>query len=294
MPAPQPQDTRRSAPRAPDGAADPDDPVALAVAALDGDDPPPDLRALGRRVGMSPWHLHRTFRAATGLTPRQYLDARRLGTARDLLPRAPSVLDAAHDAGYGSARAFYERAGALGMPAADLRDGARDHLLGYTTLDTPVGRAVVVSSTRGVVALRLGPDDDALLDEVRADLPGAELVRDDEGLADLADAVALWFDGDDGLEVVPLDVRATAFQLRVYEELRRIPRGETRTYAQVAEALGMPTGYRAVARACATNAVGLTVPCHRVVRSDGSLAGYRWGLRTKAALLELEGAEVPA
>jgi AraC family transcriptional regulator of adaptative response/methylated-DNA-[protein]-cysteine methyltransferase len=276
------------------GSGTPADPVALAVAELDGDDPPADLLELGRRVGTSPWHLHRTFRAATGLTPKQYLDARRLGTARDLLPRSASVLDAAHEAGFGSARAFYDRAGALALPPADLRDGGRDHLLGFTTLDTPVGRAVVVASTRGVVALRLGPDDETLLAEVRHDLPGAQLVRDDDGLAELADAVRLWFDGDDGLDVVPLDVRATAFQLRVYEELRRIPRGETRTYAQVAEALGMPTGSRAVARACATNPVGLTVPCHRVVRSDGTLAGYRWGLDTKAALLKTEGADVPA
>ncbi|MFZ4518131.1 MAG: methylated-DNA--[protein]-cysteine S-methyltransferase [Microthrixaceae bacterium] len=282
MPAPHaPSRTRSAGPAAPVL-------VAEAAALLDGDDPPTTLADLGRRLDRSPWHVQRTFRTATGLTPRQYLDARRLGTARGRLLAGETVLDAAFAAGFGSARAFYEKAPALALPPADLRRGAEGHLLRSTAFVTPVGRALLVVSSRGVVALRLGDDDRALAAEVAADLPGAVVEPDPDALAELAEAVLAWFDGADAVQDVPLDVRATAFQLRVLEELRRIPRGETRTYTEVAVAIGAPRSVRAVARACATNSVGLAVPCHRVVRADGGLAGYRWGIDRKAALLDLE------
>ena len=279
-----PSDTTTRAPRS---TPDPDL-VDRARAELDGDDPPGTLALLGQRVGASPWHLQRRFKAATGLTPRQYLDARKLARARDSLAGAGTVADAVFDAGYGSTRAFYDKAGALGLRPQEYRRGATGRRLRWTAVGTPVGVALVVASDDGVVALRLDDSAESSFGQVEAEFPDASLERDDEELAALADAVVAWFDGDDALNGVPLDVRATAFQIRVWEELRRIPRGETRTYAQVAEALGMPTGARAVARACATNPVGLTVPCHRVVRADGSLAGYRWGVGRKAELLRRE------
>lgn len=163
-------------------------------------------------------------------------------------------------------------------------------VLTFTTLTTPVGRALVARSPQGLAELRLGPDDAALVEGLRVDRPGTHLERDDLALAELAGMVEGFFAGDDRLGRVDLDVRATPFQVLVYRELRRIPRGCTRSYAEVARAVGRPTAWRAVASACAANPVCLAVPCHRVVRSDGSLAGYRWGMQAKAALLAAEGA----
>lgn len=262
--------------------------VGAALELLDRPDPPATVRDLALAVGSHPTTLHRQFRQALGLTPRQYLDARRLAGARQGLAAGRTVADAAFGAGYGSLRAFYERAGALGMPPAQLRRGGRDGRLATTVVETPVGLALLVASDHGLVALRFGDDPQALLDGVARELPGARLEPDDEGLAPLARLVGAWFDGDDALGHVPLDVRATDFQLRVWEVLRTIPRGETRSYAEVAVALGSPTASRAVARACATNPVAIAVPCHRVVRADGALAGYRWGVERKEALLDLE------
>lgn len=163
-------------------------------------------------------------------------------------------------------------------------------VLTFTTVATPVGRALVARSPQGLAELRLGPDDAAVVKGVRLDHPGTRLERDDRALAELAGMVEGFFEGDDRLGRVQLDLRTTPFRALVYRELRQIPRGCTRSYAEVARAIGRPTAWRAVASACAANPVCLAVPCHRVVRSDGSLSGYRWGTPAKAALLAAEGA----
>ncbi len=166
-------------------------------------------------------------------------------------------------------------------------------VLRSTALATPVGRALLVVSDLGLVALRLGDDDRSLAAEVARDLQGATVRDDPTGLADAAGAVVAWFDGDDALAGLPVDLRVGPFGRRVLDEVRRIPRGATRTYSEMAVAIGAPRSVRAVARACATNPVGLAIPCHRVVRADGGLAGYRWGLDRKAALLRLEAEQRP-
>jgi AraC family transcriptional regulator, regulatory protein of adaptative response / methylated-DNA-[protein]-cysteine methyltransferase len=264
--------------------------VAATVDALDGPEPPATLAALAEVVGTSPWHLHRVFRAATGTTPRRYLSARRLAALEGGLAEASSVAGAGYAAGYGSARALYADAGALGVAPAVARRGGADLVLRHASVPTPVGPAVVVVSDRGIVALAFG-DDSSVLADVRGRLPRAELVPRtplDEERDGLEALVAQFFAGDDGLVAAPLDMRTSAFRLRVWETVRAIPRGETRTYRDLAEELGIPAAARAVAGACAANPAALTVPCHRVVRTDGRLAGYRWGVDRKAALLALE------
>ncbi len=259
--------------------------VGAALEALDGPEPPPTLTALAEVVGVSPWHLHRVFRAATGLSPRGYLAARRLTALETALPTAGSVATAGYDAGYGSSRGLYADAGALGMAPAAWRAGGIEGTLWVSRIDTPLGPVVTVASDRGLVALEFGEPDD-VLPGLRSRFPRSRVVEGADPA--LTAAVQAHFAGGDTLVELPLDLRASAFRLRVWQAVRAIPRGETRTYTEIAEALGAPGSVRAVAGACAANPVGLAVPCHRVVRRDGTLAGYRWGVDRKAALLSLE------
>jgi AraC family transcriptional regulator of adaptative response/methylated-DNA-[protein]-cysteine methyltransferase len=248
------------------------------------------LGRLAGEAGMSARHFHRTFRKLTGVTPRQYADACRLGRLKARLKDGQPLADATYGAGYGSSSRLYETAHAqLGMTPAAFRQGGHGHRLRYATAGCRLGRLLVAATDRGVSAVMLGDDADALAAGLRADYPRAEIQHDQEGLGPWLDAVLQAVEDGVPCSDLPLDVVGTAFQRRVWEELRRIPRGRTRSYAEVARRVGKPHAARAVARACATNPVAVVVPCHRVIGSDGSPTGYRWGVDRKLALLEAEG-----
>lgn len=250
---------------------------------------PPTLAELGRRVGWSPFHLQRTFRRIVGVTPRQYAENRRVARVRDRLRDGDSVTDALYEAGWGSSTAFYAVApDHLGMSPSAYRHGAGGALIRYTIVDSPVGRLLVARTERGICAINLGDDDDALAAELGHEFGGATTERDDAGMRTWAEQVLAGLDGAEPHAALPLDVRASAFQRRVWQALRAIPYGETRTYGQVAAAIGSPGAARAVGRACATNPVALVVPCHRVIAGDGGIGGYSSGVQRKRWLLQHE------
>jgi AraC family transcriptional regulator of adaptative response/methylated-DNA-[protein]-cysteine methyltransferase len=250
---------------------------------------PPSLARLAAGAGVGPHHLQRAFKQAVGLSPKQYAEALRLGRLRRALRGGAVVEEAAHEAGYGSASRAHARATrALGMTPGAYRRGGAGMDLAYTIVDSPLGRLLVAATGKGVSAVYLAEEDRRLERELREEYPGAALRRDDAALAArVRPILAHLAGGRRGIDL-PLDVEATAFQWRVWEELRRIPAGETRTYGEVARAIGRPTATRAVARACATNPVSIVVPCHRVVGAGGRLTGYRWGVDRKKKLLEAE------
>jgi AraC family transcriptional regulator, regulatory protein of adaptative response / methylated-DNA-[protein]-cysteine methyltransferase len=247
------------------------------------------LAALGQRVGANPYQVQRRFKRVMGITPRQYADAQRLARLKSRLREGQDVTGALYDAGYGSSRALYERAPSrLGMTPATYRKGGRGMRVGYTIADSPLGRLLVGATERGVCAVCLGDSDKALETSLFAEYPQAEIHRDDATLSPWITAFLNHLQGRTPHLDLPVDVRATAFQWRVWEELRAIPYGSTRSYSDVARAIGRPSAVRAVAHACATNPVAVVIPCHRVVGKDGGLHGYRWGLERKQELLALE------
>ena len=263
-------------------------------AAEQADNGPPTLAGLGAHAGMSPHHLQRTFKRVMGITPRQYADARRLDRVKAGLRRGEPVAGALYEAGYGSSSRLYERAPAfLGMTPATYAKGGKGARIGYAIVDCALGRLLVAATARGICAVSLGDGDGELEAELRAEYPAAEIARDEKGVGDRAQALLRHLAGAEPRLDLPLDVRATAFQWRVWEALRRIPLGQTRSYSEIAAGLGNRKAQRAVARACATNPVSIIVPCHRAVAKDGGLAGYRWGLERKRALLERERAAAP-
>lgn len=262
--------------------------VVQAQALLDSADPPPTLAQLGVAVGMSPYHLQRLFRRTTGLTPKQYVAAQRTERLKAGLRQGDSVTSALYGAGYGSARALYDQAHKqLGMSPGAYRRGGRGVMIKYTLRDTPIGRMLLAATERGICALYFG-DDEALLAELRSEFPSATLVVDGGDLDAQVSAVTAYLTGEEHRLELPVDVAGTAFQQKVWDALRTIPYGQTRSYQEVARSIGEPTAARAVARACATNRVALLVPCHRVVRAGGALSGYRWGVERKCQLLEDE------
>jgi AraC family transcriptional regulator of adaptative response/methylated-DNA-[protein]-cysteine methyltransferase len=249
------------------------------------------LSDLAGQAGLSPAHLQRTFKRITGITPRQYADACRLGRLKERLRETNTVTTAMYEAGYSSSSRLYERASSqLGMTPATYRRGGRAVLICYTLTNCPLGRLLVAGTERGVCAVSLGDDDAYLEGELRGEYPSAKLERDDEHLNAWTAALVEHLRGHQPHLDLPIDVQATAFQWRVWQELCAIPYGETASYREVARRIGHPTAARAVARACATNPVAVIVPCHRVVREDGGLGGYRWGIGRKRALLEQEQA----
>ena len=271
------------------------DPAVAAVIAvcrwLEHPDPDRDLAAMAAGLGWSERHLRRRFSEVVGVPVGSYLRAQRAERVRAALRAGMLVTDAAFEAGYGSSRAFYEHgATRLGMTPARYRSGGAGVRIGYTSMVTPIGVVAAASTARGVCAVRVGPDEAALVAEIAAEFPEALVERDDDGLGDLAVVLAGAVRGDDDATVLPADLQGTAFQVRVWEALRAIPAGQTRTYAEVAAEIGAPRAVRAVAGACAANPAALVVPCHRVVRQDGSLGGYRWGVAAKQALLGIEAA----
>ncbi len=261
--------------------------VTAATAMVRAGGPVPSAE-LARLAAVSERTLRRAFTDVLGVGPRAFGQAVRTGTARDLLRAGGPVTDVLLEAGFGSVRAFYETAAeTMGMTPSAYAAGAPGERLTWTSVPTPVGTVLGVASARGLCAVRIGPELEPLLEQVRAEFPRADLVRDDDALGDVARALAALAAGHPAPQL-PLDLRGTAFQARVWQALTRIPAGQTRTYSQVAEQIGEPTAVRAVAGACARNRLALVVPCHRVVRSDGGLGGYRWGLAVKQSLLDVE------
>lgn len=254
-----------------------------------GDERPLTLGTLAREAALSPHHLQRTFKQRVGLSPSRYAAARRADRLKTRLRQGDTVTRATYEAGFASpSRAYAVAESALGMTPAAYRRGGRGTHVRYTVVPSSLGRVLVAATERGVCAVSLGDDDSALEAGLATELPEAELARDDDGLAAWAGDVVRSVEGALSPASVPLDVAGTVFQRRVWDALRAIPAGETRSYADLAAELGTPTGARAVARACATNPVAVLTPCHRVVRGDGSLGGYRWGLDRKQQLLDRE------
>jgi AraC family transcriptional regulator, regulatory protein of adaptative response / methylated-DNA-[protein]-cysteine methyltransferase len=246
------------------------------------------LSELSRAVGFSPFHLQRFFKQATGLSPAGYAAAHRVRRLKAQLAGGATVTDATYEAGFGSSHAAFRTATSeLGMSPGVYRNGGQGKLIAYAIADSPLGRMLVAATTTGVCAIKFG-EDDALLAELEAEFPRASLADDPESVAPHVQAVLDHLAGRRLHLDLPLDVTESAFQQRVWAALRQIPYGETRTYRQIAEMIGAPGAARAVGRACALNPVALAVPCHRVLSSEGNLAGYRWGLERKKVVLQLE------
>ena len=249
-----------------------------------------DVGAFAAEIGYSERHLRRRFCEVLGVSVANYARSQSVEKARRALRGDGAVTQAIYEAGFGSSRAFYESAvPRLGMSPTSYRAGAAGQRISFTTLSTPLGIVLAARTERGVCAVRIGPDEIALHDELAAEFPLATLERDDEGLFTLAQCLASAVRGESDATRLPVDVAGTAFQMRVWETLRAIPSGSTLTYSQLAARVGAPRAARAVGSACAANPVALVVPCHRVIRHDGSLGGYRWGLDLKERLLEVEG-----
>lgn len=267
--------------------------VLLEAALADPDRGIPTLAELAAELDVSPWHLQRVFKRIVGVSPRDYADARRDGSFRAALRNGESVAAATYDAGYGSASRVYEDAHSrLGMTPASYAKGGAGAEISYTIGDSPMGRLLVAATAKGVCFVSLGGADAELEPALHAEFPkAARIVRDDEAILPALEVLLDFIAGRSPHVDLPLDVRATAFQRRVWQGLLAIPPGETRSYKQLAEALGLPNAQRAIGGACAHNPVALVIPCHRVTRGDGGLGGYRWGVERKKRLLQREGAD---
>lgn len=253
------------------------------------------LKELAASVGMSPFYFHRIFKQITGLTPKAYASARRAEKVRAVLPLRPTVTEAIYDAGFNSSSRFYaDTSKRLGMTPTAYRKGGAGVTLRFAIGESSLGPILVASSDKGVCVISMGDDPDLLVRDLQDRFPKASLIGGDAGYESVvAKVVGLVEAPGTGLDL-PLDVRGSTFGLRVWKALQEIPAGQTATYAQIAASIGRPTAARAVASACAANPLAVVVPCHRVVRSDGSLSGYRWGVERKRTLLEREKAQARA
>ena len=251
------------------------------------------LTAVSRHVAISPFHFQRMFKRILGISPREYQQARRAGKFRQALLSDGSVTDAIYEAGFSSSSRAYESIPAqLGMTPSAFRSGGEGVEIRCTVVTTDLGKLLVATTERGVCSVRFGESEAALLRELKHDFKAAKIRRDDSGLEPVANQIKQLVSGSAMALNIPLDLRGTAFQQMVWKELRRIPTGQTRSYTEVAKTIGRPRAVRAVANACGSNPVALVVPCHRVVQKNGSLAGYRWGVKRKAALLEKEAGKI--
>ena len=254
-------------------------------------DEPLPLAQLAKQAHVSPAHLQRTFTSVVGLSPKQYQEQRRVSTLKSALREGRTVSSATYEAGFNSGRRVYETADdSLGMTPGAYRRGGAGVTIHYSTVPTSLGLLLVAVTERGICSASLGDDEGALVEQLKHEYPKATLARATDANDRLVDAVVAYVEGRASAGSLPLDLRATAFQWQVWRALQRIPEGATRSYQAIAAALGRPTAARAVARACASNRVAVLIPCHRVVRGDGGLGGYRWGIARKAALLAREGA----
>ncbi len=249
----------------------------------------PDLAALARRAGLSPFHFHRVFKAITGVTPRQYAAAKRAARVREGLQGERDVTSSIYAAGYGSSSRFYEQSTQLlGMTPTAYRDGGADARIRFAVGECSLGSILVAQSTQGLCAILLGDNPDLLVRDLQDRFPKATLLGGDAGFERLvAQVVGLIEAPGRGFDL-PLDVRGTAFQQRVWDALRAVPAGTTTSYAELAQRIGAPKSVRAVGQAVGANPLAVAIPCHRVVRSDGNISGYRWGVERKRALLDRE------
>jgi AraC family transcriptional regulator, regulatory protein of adaptative response / methylated-DNA-[protein]-cysteine methyltransferase len=264
--------------------------VAAACRTIEAAEDMPTLETLAGRVGMSPFHFHRIFRSITGLTPKGYADAHRARRVRDHLAGSThSVTEAIYEAGFNSSSRFYAKSNeVLGMTPTAFRDGGADSEIKFAIAECSLGSILVACSAKGVSAILLGDDPDALARDLQDRFPNANLIGGDSAFEELVAKVVGFVEAPAlGLDL-PLDVRGTAFQQRVWQALREIPAGETVSYTELARRIGAPKSVRAVAQACGANRIAVAIPCHRVVRNDGALSGYRWGVARKRALLEKE------
>jgi len=247
------------------------------------------LSTLAEQNGISAFHLQRTFKALMGISPHQYATAKRFGRLKSLIKEGETITSAVYDSGFNSSSRVYEQSAAeLGMTPATYAKGGLGLTINYTIADSPMGRLLVAVTERGVCSVKMADTDRALIEDLKAEFPQAEIEQSDTHLAGIVSQILDHLKGSKLTIDLPLDIRATSFQRRVWEELSRIPYGESRTYGDVARAIGSPKAVRAVGHACATNPVALLIPCHRVIREDKSLGGYRWGLQRKRKLLERE------
>jgi len=263
--------------------------VARARTILDNAEGIVTLQQLSKQVRLSPFHLQRLFKRATGLSPREYQSARRMQHVKHELRKGDDVTTALYNAGFGSSSRLYEKAPQqLGMTPGEYRRGGAGATITFAIVPSPLARMLVAATERGLCAVRFGDNAGDLEHELRIEFHAAEVHRDDAAMRRYVDPLLAVIRGENTMIDLPLDVRATAFQMKVWEKLRQIPRGETRSYSEIAREIGSPSAVRAVARACASNPVALAVPCHRVVRTGGDLAGYRWGIERKQKLLDAE------
>ena len=266
--------------------------VARACRMIDDAEEIPRLAELAAGAGLSVFHFHRLFKKVTGLTPRSYFAAQRARRVREALPHTASVTEAIYGAGFGSSSRFYQNSTAiLGMSPGRFRAGGRDALIRYAVAECSLGLMLVASTDEGICAIIFGEDRGALVREIGKRFPSAQLAQAGKPFARvLAKVVRFVEQPASGLDL-PLDVRGTAFQQRVWEALRKIPAGTKATYRELAQSIGAPKAVRAVAGACAANHIAVAIPCHRIVRGDGALGGYRWGINRKRALLAREARE---
>ncbi len=256
-------------------------------------DESPDLAELAARAGLSRFHLQRSFKAAVGLTPRQYAEAFRLRKLKQSLRRSKDVTEAVYEAGFGSSSRVYERADTrLGMTPKEYRRGGRGVAVTYATVESPLGLMMIGATDRGICSLQFGDNEAALLDGLRREYPAAKLEPMKEPhppeFGQWIEALKAHLEGSRPRLNLPLDIRASAFQMRVWNYLQTIPYGEVQSYAAIAAGIGQPSATRAVAQACARNHVAVLIPCHRVIRGTGDTGGYRWGAERKQALISRE------
>lgn len=265
--------------------------AAAACRAIDAAEDAPGLETLAAQAGMSPFHFHRVFKSATGLTPKAYADARRAERLRQALGETPTVTAAIYEAGFGSGSRVYEKTDkVLGMTPRRFRAGGDQAAIRFALGECSLGSILVAATDKGVCAILLGDDPQALAEDFQDRFAQAELIGGDEAFEALVARVVGLVEQPRLGHDLPLDVRGTAFQQRVWQALRDIPAGQTASYAEVAAKIGKPAAVRAVAQACAANSLAVAIPCHRVVRTDGALSGYRWGVERKRALLDREAA----
>ena len=272
-------------------AADPQRDLMIEVCRFleEAHDKTPSLNDLATRFALSSYHLQRTFKRLIGVSPRQYADAQRQSRLKNELKQTDTVTDALYEAGYGTMSSFYDQTDTiLGMKPVTYRDRGKAMNIIYTVAPCRLGYLLVAASDQGISKISLGSTPDALIKELEQEFSQARLTQDDRGMQSSVAVLLKYLEGDETRLDLPLDIQATAFQRKVWEALRTIPYGSTRSYRQVAESIGQPTAARAVAQACANNPVALVIPCHRVVRAGGDLSGYRWGVERKRSLLTQE------
>jgi AraC family transcriptional regulator of adaptative response/methylated-DNA-[protein]-cysteine methyltransferase len=263
--------------------------IRAACALIDQAETPPPLKDLAEAAGLSPFHFHRLFKAITGVTPRSYIASKRVTKVQRELAAGTPVTDALYGAGYGSSSRLYEQAHAsLGMTPAAFRQGGSGAAIRWTIATTPLGRLIVAATPAGICMIEFGADEADLEARLHSRFPRSANIRTDAELSAQVQAIADFIDLPERGLNLPLDIQGTAFQRRVWQALQAIPPGETASYTDIAERLGQATAARAVARACAANGIALAIPCHRVIRGNGELSGYRWGVDRKRNLLARE------